>query len=228
MEIDHADGLSAFLCARPRLFGIAYRMLGSPAAAEDIVQEVWIRWQTTDRRPIRNPLAFLVTATTRLAINVLQSARTRRETDLGTRSAEPVDTSTNPGVRAERHEALKLAISLLLEKLSPPERAAYVLREAFNHSYREIADVLLLKEANVRQLVARAREHVSAGRAAPVSPAEQRCLVDMFVTAAGTGDLAKLETLFAVTTNVRVRSMTRRRGTRQVRRDVAGALAEWQ
>ncbi len=76
-------GLSAFLCARPRLFGIAYRMLGSAAEAEDIVQDVWVRWQTTDRSPVRNPLAFLVTATTRLAINVLQSARARRETDCG-------------------------------------------------------------------------------------------------------------------------------------------------
>jgi RNA polymerase sigma-70 factor (ECF subfamily) len=115
-------------------------------------------------------------------------------------------------VEAERREALKPAIVLLLEKLTPPERAAYVLREAFNHSYREIADILRVEEANARQLVTRAREHVSGGRRAPVSPAEQRCLLDRFVTAARTGDLAKLETLFAVTTNLRVRSMTRRSG----------------
>ena len=91
------DGLSAFLQCPARLFGIAYRMLGSAAEAEDIVQDVWVRWQTTDRSPVRNPLAFLVTATTRLAINVLQSARARRETCAGPWLPEPVDTSTDPG-----------------------------------------------------------------------------------------------------------------------------------
>jgi RNA polymerase sigma-70 factor (ECF subfamily) len=212
IEMDKADGLSTFLCARPKLFGIAYRMLGSAAEAEDIVQDVWIRWQTTDRSPIRNPLAFLVTATTRLAINVLQSARARRETDVGSSLPEPVDTSSDPAAPAERHEALRPAILLLLEKLSRPERAAYVLREAFNHSYREIADILRVEEANARQLVARAREHVSGERRAPVSPAEQRCLLDTFVTAARTGDVAKLESLLAVTTNLPVRSMARRTG----------------
>ena len=102
------DGLSAFLRARPRLFGIAYRMLGSAAEAEDIVQDVWVRWQTTDRSPVRNPLAFLVAATTRLAINVLQSARARRETCAGSWLPEPVDTSTDPGLGAERGEALNV------------------------------------------------------------------------------------------------------------------------
>ena len=191
------DGLSAFLCARPRLFGIAYRMLGSAAEAEDIVQDVWVRWQTTDRSPVRNPLAFLVTATTRLAINVLQSARARRETDVGPSLPEPVDTSTDPGLGAERDEALNLAVLLLLEKLSPTERAAYVLREAFSYPYREIADILRVEEANARQLVTRARERVSGGRRAPVSPAEQRRLLNAFVAAARTGDLARLESLFA-------------------------------
>jgi RNA polymerase sigma factor (sigma-70 family) len=191
------DGLSAFMRARPRLFGIAYRMLGSAAEAEDIVQDVWIRWQTTDRRPIRNPLAFLVTATTRLAINVLQSARARKETYADAWLSEQADTSTDPGVRAERGEALSLAMVLLLEKLSPNERAAYVLREAFNSPYREIADILRIEEANARQLVTRARGHVSGDRRAPVSAAEQQCLLNAFVAAARTGDLARLERLFA-------------------------------
>jgi RNA polymerase sigma factor (sigma-70 family) len=190
------DGLSAFLSARPRLFGIAYRMLGSAAEAEDIVQDVWIRWQTTDRRPVCNSLAFLVTATTRLAINVLQSARARREADVGPSLPEPVDTSPDPGLGAERGEALNLAVLLLLERLSPTERAAYVLREAFDLSYRQIADVLQVEEANARQLVTRARERVSGGRRAPVSPAEQRCLLNAFLAAARTGDLARLERLF--------------------------------
>jgi RNA polymerase sigma-70 factor (TIGR02957 family) len=195
---DYADdGLSAFLCARPRLFGIAYRMLGCATEAEDIVQDVWVRWQTTDRRPVKNPTAFLVTATTRLAINVMQSARMRRETYVGPWLPEPIDTSADPRLGAERGEALNFAVLLLLEKLTPTERAAYVLREAFNHPYREIADILRIEEANARQLVTRAREHVSGGRRAPVSPVEQRRLLNAFIAAARAGDLAGLESLFA-------------------------------
>jgi RNA polymerase sigma factor (sigma-70 family) len=161
------DGLSAFLNVRPRLFGIAYRMLGSAAAAEDIVQDVWVRWQTTDRGVVRDPRAFLATTTTRLAINVIKSARSRRETYMEPSLPEPVDTSADPALGAERSEALKFAVQLLLEKLSPTERAAYVLREAFDYSYREIADILRLKEANTRQLVTRARQHLADGRCAP-------------------------------------------------------------
>jgi RNA polymerase sigma-70 factor (ECF subfamily) len=191
------DGLPAFLHARPRMFGIAYRMLGSVAEAEDIVQDVWVRWPTTDRSPVRHPLAFLVAATTRLAINVLQSARARRETCMGPRLPELVDTCTDPGAGAERDEALNGAVLLLLEKLLPTERAAYVLREAFNYGYREIAAILRVEEANARQLVTRAREHLSSGRRAPVTRGEQRRLLSAFVTAARTGDLARLESLFA-------------------------------
>src|SRR5262245_282701 len=147
------DGLTAFMSARPRLFGIAYRMLGSTAEAEDIVQEVWVRWQTCDRSTVRNPAAFLVTTATRLAINVLQSARARRETYVDSMLPEPVDTSADPGLGAERGEALNLAVMVLLEKLTPAERAAYVLREAFNYAYREIACILRIEHAKPRQLV---------------------------------------------------------------------------
>jgi len=189
------DGLSAFLRARPRLFGIAYRMLGSAAEAEDIVQDVWLRWQTTDRNPVRNPLAFLVAATTRLAINVLHSARARREICSGSWLPEPIDTTTDPGLWAERGEALNSAVLLLLEKLSPTERAAYVLREAFSYPYRQIAGDLRIQEANARQLVSRARERVSGGRRAPVGPAQHRRLLSAFVAAARTGDLTRLERL---------------------------------
>ncbi len=191
------DGLATFISARPRLFGIAYRMLGSAAEAEDIVQDVWLRWQTTDRGPIRSPLAFLVTATARLAINVLQSARARRETDVGPLLPEPADTSGDPGWRAERSEALALAVRLLLEKLSPTERAAYVLREAFGHPYREIAGILRIEEANARQLVTRAREAMLRDRRTPVGEAEHRRLLNAFVGAAKTGDVASLEQFFA-------------------------------
>jgi RNA polymerase sigma factor (sigma-70 family) len=190
------DGLSAFLRARPRLFGIAYRMLGSAAEAEDIVQDAWLRWQTTDRSQIRDPLAFLVAATTRLAINVLQSARARRVISAGSWLLDLVDTTTDPGLDAERGEALNAAMRLLLEKLLPTERAAYVLREAFNYPYRRIAAILRLEEANTRQLVTRARKRLSGGRRAPVTPTEQRRLLDAFVTAARTGDIARLENLF--------------------------------
>lgn len=191
------DGLRAFLDARPRLFGLAYRMLGSAAEAEDVVQDVWIRWQTTDRRLVRNPTAFLVTTATRLAINVLRSARTRRETYVGPWLPEPVDTTADPGLGAERGEALNFAVLLLLETLSPNERGAYVLREAFNYPYREIAGILRIEEANARQLVTRARSRVSAGRRSPASRPEQRRLLEAFIAAARAGDVAGLERLFA-------------------------------
>jgi RNA polymerase sigma-70 factor (ECF subfamily) len=135
---EHDDALSAFAEVRPRLFGIAYRMLGSAAEAEDIVQDVWLRWQSANRSVVENPRAFLTTTTTRLCINVAQSAQARRETYVGTWLPEPVDTSMDPGLGAERDEALKLAVLVLLEKLSPTERAAYILREAFDYSYSQI------------------------------------------------------------------------------------------
>src|SRR4051794_10729370 len=145
------DGLSAFMSARPRLFGIAYRMLRSAVEAEDVVQDAWVRWQTADRGLVRDAAAFLATTTTRLAINVLQSARSRQET-LGWESLpEPADTHADPGLRAERGEALEVGVLDMLEKLSPVERAAYILREAFDYTYRDIADLLRLEVANVRQ-----------------------------------------------------------------------------
>jgi len=194
---EYDDGLSAFASVRRRLFGIAYRMLGSAAEAEDIVQDVWLRWQSTNRRAVENPPAFLAKTTTRLCINLAQSAHTRHETCIGTWLAEPVDTSSDPGLGAERGEALKLAVLVLLEKLSPTERAAYVLREAFDYPYRQIADILQMEEANVRKLVSRGRKHIADGRYTPVSSGEQRRLLDAFVAAAHTGDLAGLEALFA-------------------------------
>jgi len=178
---EHDDGLSAFAGVRPRLFGIAYRMLGSAAEAEDVVQDVWLRWQSTNRKAVENPPAYLATTTTRLCINVAQSAHTRRETYIGTWLPEPVDTSSDPTVGAERGEALKLAVLMLLEKLSPTERAAYVLREAFDYSYDQIADILQMQEANVRQLVSRAHKHIADGRRAPVSSGEQRRLLEAFI-----------------------------------------------
>lgn len=191
------DGLSVFQRVRPRLFGIAFRMLSSAAEAEDIVQDVWIRWQTTDRSPVRSPPAFLVAATVRLAINVLHSARARREVSPDSRSAEPIDMTTDAIADVAQGEALNLAVRLLLEKLSPAERGAYVLREAFNYSYREIASILQIAEANARQLVVRAREHVSSGRHATVNPGEQQRLLQTLAAAARTGDVTSLEQLLS-------------------------------
>jgi RNA polymerase sigma factor (sigma-70 family) len=187
------DGLSAFMSVRPRLFALAYRMLGSAAEAEDIVQEVWVRWQTADRSTVRDATAFLVTTATRLAINVMQSARSRRETCVGPWHPEPVDTSADPRLGAERHQALSRGVRLLLEKLTPTERAAYILREAFDYPYRDIANVLRLAEANARQVVTRARQHVAHGRRMPANSTEQRRLLEAFVAAAQNGDVASLQ-----------------------------------
>jgi RNA polymerase sigma factor (sigma-70 family) len=189
----HDDGLSAFMSVRPRLFGIAYRMLGSAAEAEDIVQDVWVRWQTAERSRVRDAAAFLVTTATRLAINVMQSARSRRETYVGPWLPETVDTSADPRSRAERGQALARGLVLLLERLTPTERAAYILREAFDYPYRDIASVLRLAEANARQVVTRARQHVASGRRVPARSTEQGALFDAFITAARNGDVARLE-----------------------------------
>lgn len=136
---DLDEAAAVFLGVRPRLFGIEYRMLGSASEAEDLVQEAWLRWQAYDRAAVLDPAAFLATTTTRLAINALQSARARRETYVGPWLPEPVDTSADPYLGAERGEALEFATLLLMEKLTPNEGAAYVLREAFDHPYGQIA-----------------------------------------------------------------------------------------
>ncbi|SDF80163.1 RNA polymerase sigma-70 factor, ECF subfamily [Lentzea fradiae] len=188
---------SVFAAVRPRLFGIAYRMTGGVADAEDLVQEVWLRWQAADRAAVRNPEAYLATAVTRLAINASQTARARRETYVGPWLPEPVDTAADPQLGAERGAVLELAVLLLLEKLTPTERAAYVLREAFDYPYKEIAEIVRTSEAAARQLVSRARKHLADERRAPVERADQRRLLEAFVAAAQVGDLAALERLFA-------------------------------
>jgi RNA polymerase sigma-70 factor (ECF subfamily) len=195
---DLAQAASTFAALRPRLFGIAYRMLASSSDADDVVQDVWLRWQGYDQRSaVVEPAAFLATITTRLSINVLQSAHSRRETYIGPWLPEPVDTSDDPALGAERGEALGFAVLLLLEKLTPNERAAYVLREAFDYPYRQIADILQVSEPATRQLVSRARKHLKTERSAPVDTSEQRRLLEAFLLAAQSGNVAKLEELFA-------------------------------
>jgi RNA polymerase sigma-70 factor (ECF subfamily) len=165
-------------------------MLRRAAEAEDIVQDVWVRWQTTDRSVVRDAAAFLATTTTRLAINVLQSAHSRRETCVGPRLPEQVDTGADPRLKVERHQALGFAIRLLLESLTPHERAAYILREAFDYPYRDIANVLQLEEANARQVVTRARQHLVKGRRVAANATEQKRLLGAFVRASQSGDVA--------------------------------------
>ena len=196
-EKNEGDALTEFTSARRRLFGIAYRMLGSAAEAEDILQEVWIRWQSVDVSEIREPVAWLTTATTRLAINVLQSARQRREVYIGPWLPEPVDTSNDPLLGAERGEALELAVLLLLEKLTPTERAAYVLRAAFDYPYSRIAEIVGSTEPAARQLVSRAGKHLAAERRKPAPEQHRQRLLDAFITAAQQGDMNALENLFS-------------------------------
>jgi RNA polymerase sigma-70 factor (TIGR02957 family) len=194
---DMGAAVELFAAHRRRLFGIAYRMLGTVADAEDIVQETWIRWQRTDRTTVREPGAFLATIATRLSINVLQSARSARETYIGPWLPEPNNPDAHPGVGAARAEALQFAILLTLEKLTPTERAAYILREAFDYPYPRIAEVISSTEVNARQLVSRARSHIASSRQADVAPARQRRLLQAFLVAAQKGDARELERLFA-------------------------------
>ncbi|MFD6178655.1 MULTISPECIES: RNA polymerase sigma factor SigJ [unclassified Isoptericola] len=196
-ETEDAGALDVFLAVRPQLFGIAYRMLGGVAEAEDVVQDAWVRWQGTDREAVQNPAAFLTTVTTRLAISAATSARARRETYVGPWLPEPVDTSDDPALGAERAEALELATLLLLERLTPLERAVYVLREAFGYPHRRVGEILGLSEANTRQLARRARERLGRREAVPVDPGEHRRLLDEFVAAAHEGDLARFERFLA-------------------------------
>jgi RNA polymerase sigma-70 factor (ECF subfamily) len=149
--------VAAFQSVRPRLFGIACRVLGGPADADDVVQDAWMRWSGTDRSEVRDATGFLVAATTRLAINVVQSARARREVSVDTWYSEPIDAEADPARCAEDAEALDRAVLTLVERLSPTERAAYVLREALDYPYRHISEVLGVSEPNARQIVTRAR-----------------------------------------------------------------------
>jgi len=178
---------------RPRLFGIAYRMLGKAPDAEDVVQDVWVRWQGADREGVRDRAAFLVKITTRLALNLVGSARFRREVPVDGRLPELASTVDDPTTVAERSADVALAVRLLLERLSPRERAAFVLREAFDYPFREIADLLAISEANARQLVKRARAHIAGQRHVPVRPAESDRLLKAFLDAAQAGEQADLK-----------------------------------
>jgi RNA polymerase sigma-70 factor (TIGR02957 family) len=187
---------------RPLMFSIAYRMTGSISDAEDIVQEAFLRLTRVlrDGASIDSPKAYLATATTRLAISHLRSARVRRESYVGAWLPEPLvaDTDPGPAERAEMSDSLSMAFLVLLESLSPTERAVFLLHEVFGYSYGEIADITGKSEPNCRQILARARRHVDQGKPRFEASREQREEVARrFFDAAGGGDLASLLELLA-------------------------------
>ncbi|MGW1339551.1 sigma-70 family RNA polymerase sigma factor [Kribbella sp. NPDC002412] len=194
---DLDEALATFVEVRPRLMAIAYRILGNTAEAEDVVQETWLRWQNTDRAVVTNPNALLATMTVRLAINVSQSARRRHETLVDRWIPETADASDDPAARAERSEAVEEAVQLMMTKLTPSERAAYVLREAFGYPYRQISECLQVGVANARQLVSRARVHLTAGGRSLPNPASHEPFLQAFRNAAHAGELAGLEEVLA-------------------------------
>jgi RNA polymerase sigma factor (sigma-70 family) len=181
-----------FESLRSRLFAIAYQTLNRAADAEDVVQDVWLRWQGADRTRVRDPIAFLATIATRVALNAATSACARREISAGEKLPDFNLTSVDPAREAERGEALEFAVQLLMERLSPVERAVYLLHKAFGYPFREIAEVLELSEANARQLACRASKHLGAQRRNPVDPAERANLLKAFLDAARLGDMACL------------------------------------
>jgi RNA polymerase sigma-70 factor (TIGR02957 family) len=187
---------------RPQAFAIAYRMLGSVAEAEDIVQEALVRVHRAleDGEQIESPRAFVATVATRLAIDELRSARVRRESYVGDWLPEPLlaDSSGDPANQAEIADSLSLAFLVLLESLSPEERAVLLLRDVFDYGYDEIAVIIGKSEANARQLATRARRHVEERRPRFESSREQRDkLASRFFAAAGKGDVGALEALLA-------------------------------
>jgi len=180
-------------------FAIAYRMLGSVAEAEDVAQESLLRLTRVQER-IVEPMAWITTVATRLSINVLRSARSRREAYVGPWLPEPLveDPAPDPAARAELADSLSLALLVLLERLTPTERAAYLLRETFGYEYAQIAEIIEQSEVNCRQLVTRARKHLDARRPRfDPDEAARDALLERFIAAAEHGDLQALEELLA-------------------------------
>ncbi|MFI6946538.1 RNA polymerase sigma-70 factor [Streptomyces sp. NPDC050422] len=188
---------------RPVLIGVAYRMLGRIADAEDVVQEGWLRWSAASREDVREPRAFLVRIVTRLAIDRLRQLGTRREAYVGPWLPEPLVTDFGPTVpdtaeQAVLADTVSVAVLVVLESLSPLERAVFVLREAFGFPYTEIATTLDRTEAAVRQLAGRARRHVEERKPRyDVDPAQRRDLTERFLAAAAGGDIDALLALLA-------------------------------
>ena len=191
-----SDDVEVFERSRARLDAIAYRLLGSTSDAEDAVQDTFLRWQAADREHVETPEAWLTRVLTNLCLNQLTSARARRETYVGTWLPEPVlagDPMLGPVDTVEQRESVSMAVLTLMERLSPNERAVYVLREAFGYPHGEIAEILGVTEANCQQIYRRARQHVATGRArAEVDEAAARRIVAEFLAAANSGETQRL------------------------------------
>jgi RNA polymerase sigma-70 factor (ECF subfamily) len=199
MSADTPVGDRELEALRRHGFGVAYRMLGSVSEAEDVAQEALLRL-TRQEGPIDEPAAWITTVVTRLSINVLRSARARRESYVGPWLPEPLveDPAPGPASRAELADSLSLALLVLLERLTPVERAAYLLREVFGYAYAEIAGIIEQSEVNSRQLVTRARKHLEASRPRfDADEAARDALLERFLAAAEEGDLEALEELLA-------------------------------
>lgn len=190
------DSAEEFTRHRPRMFGLAYRLLGSAVEAEDAVQDAYLRWRAADRAAIAAPAAWLAKVLTNICLNRLTSARALREEYVGPWLPEPVLTD-GPLESAERSDSISMAFLVLLERLTPAERAVFVLREAFSYGYREIAEVLDLSETNCRQLHRRARQRVADRRRFDASAQARRRIVERFLGAAQSGDLTGLESVLA-------------------------------
>jgi RNA polymerase sigma-70 factor (ECF subfamily) len=194
------SALTTFSEHRSLLFSIAYRMMGTVADAEDVLQDAFIRWQQTPRGDIRSPKAFLVTMVSRLCLNNLQSAHAQREQYVGQWLPEPVvtDSASDPASGVLADESISMAFLVVLERLSPIERAVFLLREVFDYEYAEISATVGRTEANCRQILRRAKEHVQAARPRFTPSARERSdLLARFVQAATTGDLDGLVALLA-------------------------------
>lgn len=185
--------LEHFLAQRPHLLRIARRVTGDAGTAEDVVQEAWVRWQRADRALVKNPAAFLTTTTTRLAINVVQSARRRHE--VGPGPADPVDPAQDPTAPVDQTAAVEAALRALMARLRPPELTAYLLRKAFDYPYATIARLLRTSVDNARQLVRRGQQHIDGDRRCPVDAEAHRRLVATYLAASRRGRLADLEHL---------------------------------
>ncbi|WP_460539704.1 RNA polymerase sigma factor SigJ [Glycomyces halotolerans] len=183
---------------RPRLVGVAYGLLGTLAEAEDAVQEAWIRLQGSDLEAIEDLTGWLVTTTSRIALDVLRSARSRREAYVGPWLPEPVETAPDPADTVSLSESLSWAMLVVLETLGPAERAAFVLHDVFGLPFEEIGKALGRNPASCRKLASRAREHVEARRPRfDVDPKEHRDVVEAFASAATSGDVDGLLRLLA-------------------------------
>ena len=188
----------AFAAHRNLLFTVAYEMLGSAADAEDVLQETWLRWAGVDLGTVRDQRAYLVRITTRQALSRLRTLRRRKESYVGPWLPEPLLTAPDVAEDVELAESVSMAMLLVLETLTPTERAVFVLREVFALEYDEIAEAVDKSPAAVRQIAHRARAHVAARRPrGVVSPAETRAALEAFQRAAETGDLQSLLDILA-------------------------------